>query len=179
MNWKEFYKVDIYKVTTKGESLFYQTSISTPDDIPVHELFMPKFGNLELSSTEKKKLCINSRKILHCRHLLEGKRLKAWAREFIAKLETIKDEEIVLRTSGSGVYLILAAIELHPKLSKKVTCYTNEIPFKISNKKFKPNPNWQLVYGPEINSFLGDFPSLWRSSPYLSLFKQSELKKAA
>lgn len=179
MNWKEFYKVDIFKVSAKGESLLYHTSISTPEDIPVHELFMPKFGKLELSLNEKRRMCINTRKILHCRHLLETKYLRDWAREFVQKIEAQKEKEIILKTSGAGVFLILAAIELHPHISKKITCYTTEIPFKVSNKKLKPAHNWQLVYGPESKSFLADFPSLWKSSPYLSLFEQSELKKAA
>jgi hypothetical protein len=179
MNWKEFYKVNIFKVSAKGESLLYHTSISTPEDIPVHELFMPKFGKLELSHNEKRKLCINTRKILHCRHLLETKYLRDWAREFVQKIEAQKEDEIELKTSGAGIYLILAAIELYPHISKKIICYTTEIPFKVSNKKLGPTQNWQLVYGPETTSFLSDFPSLWRSSPYLSLFVATELKKAA
>lgn len=179
MNWKEFYKVDIFKVTAKGESLLYKTAIAIPEDIPVHELFMPKFGELELSASEKKKLCINTRKILHCRHLLQARHLRQWAKQFVQKIEAQKEKEIVLRTSGAGVYLILAAMELYPQLAKKIVCYTTEIPLKVSNKRITGTQNCQFIYGPHDSSFLGQFPSLWKSSPYLPLFNIEELKKAA
>ncbi len=179
MNWKEFYMVDIFKVSTKGESLLYHASLNTPDDIPVRELVMPKFDKLELSAEEKKKMCINTRKILHCRHLLETKKLKKWAKEFAHKIESLKEKEVILRTSGAGVYLILAAMELHPNLSKKIICHTAEIPLQIGQYKLKQHPNCQLVFGSSDTGVLVDFPSLWQSSPYLSLFSEKEFKKSA
>lgn len=179
MNWKEFYQVDIFKISSKGESLLYHTDLKTPDEIPVHELFMPKFNKLALSAAEKKKMCINTRKILHCTHLLETKKLKRWAQEFIQKIESQKEHEVVIKTTGAGIYLVLAALELYPNISKKIICHTTEIPLKIGHHKFKSHSNCQLIYGANERSALVEFPSLWQSSPYLSLFEDFDLKKSA
>ena len=175
MNWREFYKVEIFKSGT----LFFKTSIPVPEEIPMHELFMPKFGNFDLSLNEKKRLCINTRKILHCHHLLEAKHLRQWAKAFVEKIESSKESKIELKTSGAGVYLILAAMELYPHISKTIICHTSEVPLKLNNKKFKSPGNWKLVFAPESQSFLGDFHNLWKESPYLPLFEQRTRKKAA
>lgn len=166
-------------MTAHRDVSFFSASIPTPADIPMHELFMPKFDQFNLSRTEKRKLCINTRKILHCHDLLESKQMKTWAKNFVKKIESSQEDKIVIKTSGAGVYLVLAAMELYPSLSKKVICYTSEIPLKMAKTKCSPSKSWKFVFRGDPKSFLGDFPGLWKHSPYLSLFEQIPRKKAA
>lgn len=173
MNWKDFFKMKVFKHTAQGAQLYFQSELIVPDRFPVPELFMQKFDHWNISEADKKQLSLNSRKILLCHEFFHSPEFHKMGRMLVEKMNREKSGTLEFSTDGGGMYLFLeAAQKIDSK--KHIICHTSELPLPIFAM---PNhPHLQFIYRPENHSFLTNFPSLWEKSDLLNLFEIKEHK---
>lgn len=169
MQWKDFFRLKVFKETKQGKSTYFTKELWVPENFTLQELMISQFEQWKLSSNEKKKLSLNLRKILLCHHYFNSAEFCSLARELRQQIHQEKGQHLTFSTEGGGIYLFLDMLEQDPIGNKRIICQTPELPLLIKPFK-KKHPSLQLVYRPQQNTYLAQFPSLWQKTELLSLF---------
>ncbi len=174
MNWKDFFKLKVFKHTAHGKQLYFQSELRVPDHFSMPELIMGKFDHWHISEADKKLLSLNLRKILLAHEHFHSQEFKLISAAFMDKVSKEKNSTLELSTTAGGIYLFLPQMNKLP-IEKRIICETSELPLPIfkmpANKK-----QIQFIYRPMPQSYLSQFPSLWEESELLSLFEQNARK---
>jgi hypothetical protein len=177
VNWMNFYRLSVAKHKSHHAHPYFESQLHVPENFSMHDLIMPRFEHWNLTEYEKKKLSLNLRKILLCHDHFLSKDFEKITDQFIKKLHHEKDQVLQFNTHGGGIYLFLSALKQEPMLfqKKEIICHTSEIPLSIFNVP-KRKTHLQLIFRPQTQSYLTDFPSLWQESELLSLFELKDYK---
>ncbi|HXH76490.1 MAG TPA: hypothetical protein VNJ08_16080 [Bacteriovoracaceae bacterium] len=180
MDWKTFFNFTVIKYDINGNHPYFHSKLFVPNKFPIEDLLVTKFDNWNMTESEKRRLTLNLRKILHCHHYFNSLEFERISGNFIERLVDDKDDELHFSTEGGGVFLLLAVLKgQHPGLKrKKIICETSEIPIPIMRLPLENNLQMELHYRPGSKSFLAGFPSLWARPEVLQLFDTKSLKSA-
>jgi hypothetical protein len=177
MNWQDFFKLKVSKSNAAGSEIFFQANLRLPHDFPVNHLIMSRFDHLGLSPEEKRKLSLGLRKIILCHEVFHTKEFRDLCRDFRTKIERSRENELVFSTQGGGIYLFLQLLSESSFQSKKILCYTSELPLPILEPHKRPEI--QFIYRPHGHGYLSDFSTLWSKSDLLELFELKDFKASA
>jgi hypothetical protein len=173
MQWKDFFKFTVMK---SGKT-FFQDQLATPEDLPMHQLIISRFQHLQLNSIEKKKLSLDLRKIIVCHDQFHSKLFRQMVKDFQSKIEKCPEQELTFSTQAGGIYLFLNLKASKALASKKIVCYTSELPLPLVS--FSKLMNIQFIYRPGRQSYLADFSTLWKEPELLTLFELKDFKASA
>lgn len=176
MDWKEFFKLKVYKNSKEGPLPYFQTELMVAEAFLIEEMSAKLFKNWNLSEKELKKITYGQRKILLRHQYFNSREFDRIAQNFKDRIKTEKDRELFFSCHGGGVYLFLTLLKDPAIMGKfdKIVCYTSEIPLDVMHVNLPTKHPLKLVYRPEIKSQLDDLPGAWENSPYLKLFEIDE-----
>ena len=179
MDWKEYFKLMVFKVSPEGNRPYFQSQISIKEEIPMGELLMEKFERkFRLTPSESKRFSLEHRKILHCQRYFKSKEFERIFINFTERLSHEKCQELVFETHGGGVYLFMALMRYQGREfdGKTITCITNEIPLPILKLPLKSTVNIRFIYRPYGINYFSIFPSLWSRPEIIRLFDKKDWK---
>ena len=177
MNWQDFFHLTVSKSQKGKVELFFETKLTTPDEFAVADLLISRFDHFKLRSIEKKKLSLGLRKIILCHDLFQTQEFKKIGHQFKQKIKLCQEKELTFVTQGGGIYLFLYLLNDKDLRSKKITCYTSELPLPVLG--FSKNHHFQFIYRPQNENYLSDFSSLWKESDLMSLFELNDFEASA
>jgi hypothetical protein len=156
MNWRDYFKLEVFQETATGKRLFFTQTLRTPADFGVHDLIINRFAYLRLTSEEKKRFSTDVRKLILSLEIFTSLEFKMVLQQFQHRLQMEKHPQLKLSTSGGGIYLFhdLSLAD------KKISCQTQDLPLSCHPLRFMSSPAVNLIYQPAAQSFLKDFHSL-------------------
>lgn len=162
MEWKDYFKLTIFKETVGGSQLYFQSELKIQDNFEIERLSLDEFDYLNLSESEKKLLSLSLRKILLRCHYFKSYEFKRIVENFSERISRENHQLLTFTTQGGGTYLFTGLLLFAPESleNKKIICYTNELPLKI--KGLFPEHNSSIHFIPRVpaRSFFGNIPTL-------------------
>lgn len=162
MEWKDYFKLKIFKETLGGSQLYFQSELKIKEDFEIEKLSLEEFDYLNLSDQEKKLLSLSLRKILLRCQYFKSYEFKRIVENFAERIVRENHQLLTFSTQGGGTYLFTGLLLFAPLSleNKKIICYTNELPLKI--KGLCPENNSTVHFIPHVPSktFFGNIPSL-------------------
>lgn len=162
MEWKDYFKLKIFKETLSGPHLYFQSELKIKEEFEIETLSLDEFDYLNLSSDEKKALSLSLRKILLRCQYFKSYEFKRIVENFAERISRENQQLLTFSTQGGGTYLFTGLLHFTPEVlvEKKIICYTNELPLKI--KGLCPENNRSIYFIPHVpyRTFFGNIPSL-------------------
>ena len=170
-DWKEFFKLTVYKETLQGPRPFFLSELKVFEEFTLEELMLREFEDLNLSVAEKKLFSLSLRKIWLRHDYFKTAEFDRIAENFARLISSEKEQLLTFSTNAGGIYLFLNLLKYNPSLAedKKLICYTSELPLRIIDQEGPPSPSVHLILKPGRETFFRNFPSLWHKSYLIDL----------
>lgn len=171
MNWKDYFKLNIYRETLEGPHHYFKSELKTPEHFSMEELMIREFEYLNLTEREKKQFDLNLRKIWLRLHYFKSAEFNRIVENFTDRLSQEKDQLLTFSTNGGGIYLFTSLINNSPGFlkEKKLICYTTEIPLNTFDIKIVNPTPVHFILKPGPGRYFKEFPSLWQKSHLIDL----------
>jgi hypothetical protein len=181
MDWKNFFKLIVFKEEPAGIRPYFMSHLIVCDSIPLECLLIEKFNRLRLTSSEKKLFSMDHRKIIHSHHYFKGLEFKRIFENFRTKIISDNDSHLHFFTQAGGVYLFIELMkDRDPQLkNKKIICETTEIPLPLLRIPLRSTIEFRLIHNPSVQNWFGAFPSLWAKSEIIRLFDHKNKETVA
>lgn len=162
MDWKDYFRLTIFRETLSGSQLYFQSELKIQENFEIESLSLDEFDYLNLSEQEKKLLSLSLRKILLRCQYFKSYEFKRIVENFAERISRENHQLLTFSTQAGGTYLFTGLLHFTPEVlnEKKIICYTNELPLKIKGLCPENNRSIHFITHVPYRTFFGNIPSL-------------------